>query len=59
MEIVDTGNKVKCKEKLARAFEAHTVSIPGDGKWNIPMFQSIANYNTPKIYYFAVMDCEH
>lgn len=57
---VADNKKVACDVKKNKAIMTKEVLIPNDGGWGEKIVDfNFSNGNLPKIYYFAVMDCEH
>ena len=50
---------MSCQEKRALAIEVVTLTVPADAQWSEPVIASFINSHVPRIYYFAVMDCDH
>jgi hypothetical protein len=50
---------MSCQEKKSLAVEFSNLTVPADAQWSEPVTVSFINSHVPRIYYFAVMDCDH
>lgn len=48
-----------CDERRKLAIEVIDVTVPDNAQWGEFVTGAFINTHLPRIYYFAVMDCEH